>query len=73
VHTRRHYGFKKLDNEVIRRLKGVSVHHKHDDHSKKGGNGDTPKRLIGIISYDILENHAYQMLFQYVPSYMESR
>lgn len=34
-------------------------------------NKKSAKRLIGLSSYDILDNHVYQVAFQYVPPHIE--
>ena len=57
---------KKVDNAVIRKIKesGSLKEALKGCHSKK-------KKLIGLTSYDILDNHSYQVRFQYVPAYLE--
>lgn len=38
----------------------------------KGNNKKkTKKRLIGLVSYNILDNHQYQIAYQYVPPHIE--
>ncbi len=32
----------------------------------------TSKKLIGLASYNILDNHDYRIRFQYVPAYLEN-
>lgn len=51
VHNRRLLGFKKVDNAVIDKIK--------NGQSKKVNKN----RLIGLSSYNILDNHVYQVAF----------
>jgi hypothetical protein len=37
----------------------------------KGTKKKTKKRLIGLASYNILDNHQYQIAYQYVPPHVE--
>ena len=56
---REKFGFKKLPDETIKKLKTAP-------YSK-----DT--ELIGVMSYQILENPFYQRKFQYLPEILENR
>ena len=65
-HNREELGLKKIDNAVIdkiihrEKLKGINKKKK------------TKRRLIGLTSYNILDNHQYQIAFQYVPPHIEN-
>ena len=52
VHLRRHFGVKKVDNQVLRKIKNSGA-------TKSDMKVKSKKKLIGLASYDILENHDY--------------
>lgn len=54
-HNRKLLNFKKVDNTVIDKIRKREQHKKD---KKK-----TKKRLIGLASYNILDNHQYQIAF----------
>ena len=64
-HNREVLGLKKIDNAVIDKI--------INREKLKGGNKKkkTKRRLIGLTSYNILENHQYQIAFQLVPPQVE--
>jgi len=66
VHNRRILGCKKIDNSVIDNIKNRGELTKSRQTKKR-----SVMRLLGLSSYNILDNHKYQVAFQYVPPYIE--